>query len=212
MERTILIAGQGGTLDAALAREAMARGHAVVLARDPHGEPGAVAAGARAVRWNPPSPLSARAMLLECGDGPDALVVALERFGRPGEFSSSGPAEVDEAVDGSLRGLFHVCREAVARFSRRGGGRIVVALREAEGMGPVASALVAAAKEFALSLGEARAAGDPAAPRIHGLSCAPGQEEALAAQAIELACGPEAARSQTRWIKVGGRGFPWSRQ
>jgi NAD(P)-dependent dehydrogenase (short-subunit alcohol dehydrogenase family) len=207
VEKTILVAGQQGILDAAVARAAVARGFRVVLARDPQGSGGEGVAGLEPIRWNPPSPLSARAVMLECGEGPEALVIALERFGFPGDFQLASPAQIDESIDSSLRGALLIAREAVAKFAKKSSGCIVFALRETEGPGPIALALVAAIKEFALALNTGSGQG----LRVYGISCAPGQEDALADQAIEFAGLVDDKRPQSRWIKVGGRSFPWAR-
>jgi NAD(P)-dependent dehydrogenase (short-subunit alcohol dehydrogenase family) len=215
--RGILIAGNESTLFSTLCTEAAKRVETYTAAFIPRNQ------GPESVRnvpsekritldWNPPSPVSAKAMVLSALNKmehiDDAILVCVPPAYRKNaeEFTA---AEIDRFIDHNIKGWFFLARELTAVFKARGQGTLSLVLPElSAGSKPDAPDLTgpvvtAAFRSFAQGI---LLSSLNAPYEALGFSLPePGEENAFAAFIFKTI--EEGKRASGRWHKYGKFGF-----
>ena len=218
MARGILIAGNESPLLTALCVEAAKRveNYAVAFIPKEKGQelPKSVSGDRRIlIDWNPPSPISAKTLVLACQNKlnliDDAILVCVPPACRKkaNEFSVQ---EIDRLIDCNVKGWFFLVRELVAEFEKRGKGQLSLVLAselgplskedQADLLGPVA---VASFRSFAQGI---LLSSFNACYSAMGFSPAEaGEENAFAAYVFKIM--EEEKRNSGKWHKHGKFGL-----
>jgi hypothetical protein len=143
VKKTILIAPYEGPFAAALAREALAGGWAVAVARtDQAGAPTAdLPADLVVLPWNPSSYISASALVLAAKNAFGELDAAVLLFEpeRPGlDLVGGKPGEIENGLHRAAIGPALLSRELLRSFETRRAGGLVLVDRATEAPGPAA--------------------------------------------------------------------------
>ncbi|MDR1307369.1 MAG: hypothetical protein LBK74_07325 [Treponema sp.] len=217
MTRGIFVAGNESALFSAVGVEAVKRverfAAAVISRAGTEAETGNLREDTRrmALDWNPGSPISARALVLQAAGKlehiDDAVLVCVPPAYRR-SVEGLFPADIDRLIDDNLKSWYFLVRELLAAFRARKAGTLALALLETGGqkndapdlIGPaVGSAFRAFAQNVLLS-----AAGAPYTAM--GFSCSePGGENAFAAYIFKIL--DEGKKNSGRWHKYGKLGL-----
>lgn len=216
MKKTILIAPFAGSLSRALAEEARASGWTVVLARagaqapeakSPAPERGGEAAGTTVLAWNPPSYISASALLLAARNAVGELDAAILLEGGASaavDLLSSPPGAVETALAESCLGPALLSRELVRHFESRKAGSLLLYAKEASAEAPQGPAAALSSAAFR-GLGEGLfAQGRAASWQAFGVQDANGVEADGARFALRLLEEGKSGKSG-RWLRFTGK-------
>ena len=142
MSRGILITGNESSLLTALCVEAAKRveNYAVAFIPRENGPSKAVPGDRRVLLdWNPPSPISAKTLMLSCQNTihniDDAILVCVPPSCRK-KAEELSVVEIDQLIDYNIKGWFFLVRELVAEFEKRGRGNLAMVLAAELGPGP----------------------------------------------------------------------------
>ncbi|MDR1930819.1 MAG: hypothetical protein LBQ44_09365 [Treponema sp.] len=136
MTRGILIAGNESSLFSALGREAARRVKSYAAAPVPPWKEGEGRRGKitpPVLEWNPPSPISARTLVLAAVNKLEHIDDAILVCAPPAYRRSAGdlsPAEVDRLVDFNIKGWFFLVKEIISLFKARERGSLALVLSE----------------------------------------------------------------------------------
>jgi NAD(P)-dependent dehydrogenase (short-subunit alcohol dehydrogenase family) len=143
MTRGILIAGNESSLFSAMCEEAARRVESYAVAFIPRGDEARAAKKARGDRtivldWNPPSPISAKTLVLSAVNAMEhideaVLVCAPPSYRKKAEALSA--PDIDSLIDNNIKGWFFLVRELVAAFEGRGRGTLSLVLAPESGAG-----------------------------------------------------------------------------
>lgn len=211
MNKTILIAPFESAAARALAEEARNSGWTAVLARSSaqaaRSEPGAESAGTTILAWNPPSYISASALLLGAKNAVgelDAAIILEEPAAAKVDLLASAPGAIETALSASCLGPALLSRELVRYFEARKSGSLLLFAVEAPGETPRGPAAALAAEAFR-GLGEGLfAQGRAASWQAFGLQDASGLELESARFALRLLDEGKSGKSG-RWLRFTGK-------
>jgi NAD(P)-dependent dehydrogenase (short-subunit alcohol dehydrogenase family) len=208
MGKTFFVAGTEGNLTTDLVHAALTKKERVLATLDPRTEMPPIEqdweGNLRYVPWNRPSPLSARNILLEgvtfLEKIDEAIVVhSAEEDGRP--FHELSSADIERALDRSMKGFFFLLRELLGFFQRQKSG--LLTLVEYDPAGRLHPLPYASSGTFR-ALGSALFAQYGNEPFIlRGLTSAVTQPEEFARYILESCERPE--KTAGRWTKYSGR-------
>jgi len=218
MSRGILITGNESSLLTALCVEAAKRveNYAVAfIPREQDQEAPKVVPGDRRIilDWNPPSPVSAKTILLACQNNmehiDDAILVCVPPAYRK-KAEDLSAIEIDRLIDCNIKGWFFLVRELVAEFKKYGHGNLSMVLASELGsgskedqtdlVGPIA---VSAFRSFAQGI---LLSSFDAAYNVMGFSMSePGEENAFAAYIFKTM--EDEKKNSGKWHKYGKFGF-----
>jgi NAD(P)-dependent dehydrogenase (short-subunit alcohol dehydrogenase family) len=149
-----LIAGAGRSLVAALAAESAKRGNETALALIPDSRPdsGGLPSGVHGpLDWNPPSPISAGALILAAENRVGPLDCAVLACSAPERAAASdfSPAGIDFIVNNHIKSYMLLAASLVRRFRSRQSGTLALVLLEEQEAGLLAAPVFSAFRAFA---------------------------------------------------------------
>ncbi len=216
MERTVLITGRQSTLRDDLLQEALARSFKVFATYDPSlGEPeipDGFGDELTYVEWNRRSPISARSVLLALENGAEAVeevFVVFQPETTAVPFNEAQASQIEEVVDGSIKGYLFLLREILAHGIRRAGVRVNLVVENSTGelTPPLEAATTGAFLAGARAL---MALYQQESIRFRGFQSS-GKEGREYARFVLDTIRDKGEKSFGRWSKFGGRGnlFPF---
>ncbi|MDR2210540.1 MAG: hypothetical protein LBO65_03610 [Spirochaetaceae bacterium] len=215
MTKGILIAGNPSLLFSALCAEAAKRTEKYAAARIPrYGEASPLDAPAKQISldWNPPSPISARTLVLSMINKinrMDTVILACVPPVYRRVVEDFSPPDLDRFTDNNIKGWFFLVREVAAVFKARGSGALSFVLSEVNPgsrdeapdlLGPPATA---AFRSFAQGLLNSPLNGFCSTMGFS--SSEPGEESAFAAYVFKTM--EEEKRNSGKWHRHGKFGI-----
>jgi hypothetical protein len=226
----ILLAGTNSAFLSELTEEALAAGNRVAVTSEAaiaggEARPAAPADGSGGnkapkktnlyyIAWNPRSPLSARTVVTETLNNIETIDEAIVAFfadtGKK-EFHDMSFADMEKAVDDSIKSYFFLVKEIFAALQRQKTGALCFAHHDGgvEVLPPPQAAASAAFRSFASSL-FAQYQNEPFT--LYGYYSSSSETRAFARFLSELA-GKRTEKTAKRWIKFSGKPgfFPFAR-
>ena len=218
MSRGILIAGNESSLLTALCVEAAKRVENYAVAFIPRAEepPGTEPGDRRIILdWNPPSPISAKTLVLSgCNKMEhidDAILISIPPAYRK-RANELTAVEIDQFIDCNIKGWFFLVRELAAEFEKRGRGTLSLVQPVEPGAAPkndepdlVGPIAVSAFRSFAQGVLLSSINANAPYNAMGFSSLEPGEENAFAAFVFKIM--EEGKRNSGKWHKYGKFGL-----
>jgi hypothetical protein len=174
MNSTTLIAGAGQSLLTALSAESVRRGNKTALALIPDSRNASdddrLRDLAERLDWNPPSPISAGALILEAETRAGPLDSAIIACTAPDRTAASdfSPVGIDYIVNNHIKSYMFLAASLMRRFRARQTGTLALILLEEQEAGLLAAPVFSSFRAFANCL---LAQSSEGAPRAAAFDC-----------------------------------------
>ena len=215
MERTVLITGRYSSFSDDMVQEALARNLHVLATYDPADEapevPDGLGDDLAYIEWNRRSPISAGSVLLRAENSGESVEEAFVIYSPESidvPFHETRAAQIEELVDGALKGYLFLLREVLNYSFKSGttGVNIVIRDRGSEVVPPIEAALSGAFVSAAMSLMTFYA---EESVKIRGFRSSVDESREYAKYIFDT-IREKGEKSAGRWNKFSGRGSLFS--